>query len=154
MQLKLLYFMPILLLISETKCFKSATFLKTKGIGESWFLLVSKNSGKCADVRGGRQDAGADILQYDCHGGANQQFQPIVKEDQTVLLRIRHSGRVLDVSGGARHNGASFIQWDKHEGPNQRFRIQPAGEVGYFFIINVNSGKCFDVDGVSRKDMV
>ena len=37
--------------------------------------LVSRASGKCLDVSGGSLDDGASIIQWQCHGGANQNWR-------------------------------------------------------------------------------
>ncbi|MCP4136414.1 MAG: RICIN domain-containing protein, partial [bacterium] len=37
--------------------------------------FVSRNSGKCLDIRGGSKRNMASLIQWDCHGGGNQQFK-------------------------------------------------------------------------------
>lgn len=39
-----------------------------------YYELRARHSGKCLDVRGASTQNGADVIQYSCHGGTNQQW--------------------------------------------------------------------------------
>ncbi len=110
--------------------------------------VVSKHSGKVLDVNGWSTVNGANIVQWDHHGGANQQFRPDPVGGGYFRIVSLHSGKVLDVNGWSRDNGARIVQWDYHGGDNQLFRAEPLGD-GYYRIISKHSGKALDVSGVS-----
>ncbi len=75
------------------------------------------------DAMNGSPDNGTPIIQWDQHGGNNQQFRIEPLGDNQFALRAVHSGKVLDVSGISRENGAQIHQWDWVGGNNQRWRI-------------------------------
>jgi hypothetical protein len=110
--------------------------------------LFAKHSRRALDVSGVSTANGAPLIQWDYHGGQNQQFQADRLEDGYYRFVARHSGKVLDVAGVSTANGAQIIQWDWHGGDNQRFRIEPLGD-GYVKITAKHSGKALDVSGVS-----
>ncbi|MEV6718037.1 RICIN domain-containing protein [Lentzea sp. NPDC051208] len=70
--------------------------------------------------------SGTRVILWDCHGGANQQWE-FVKEagtgffdsDRTGVFRI--GGKCLDAYGGSTAAGTPVILWDCHGGPNQRW---------------------------------
>jgi hypothetical protein len=111
--------------------------------------IVSKNSGQCLDVAAVGTHNGANVQQWDCHGGANQLWTLTNKGGEYYLITARHSGKCLDVAGVANNNGANVQQYDCHGGPNQLWSIIPQGG-GYFLITAKHSGKCLDVAGVSK----
>ncbi len=61
-------------------------------------------------------------------------------------LVSRHSNKCMDVPSNS--DGAKLQQWDCHGGNNQKFRVQ-GGTNGIYNLVNVQSGKCLDVTGVS-----
>jgi len=111
--------------------------------------IISKNSGKCLDVSGVATNNGANVQQWDCHGGANQLWTLTDKGDGFYLIAARHSGRCLDVEGYGKGNGTNVSQYDCHGGTNQLWSIIPQGG-GYYLITAKHSGKCLDVSGVSK----
>lgn len=56
-----------------------STALNVKTLAPSstaWYQIVNDNSGRCVDADGGNNTVpGAKLIQWDCHGGTNQQFQ-------------------------------------------------------------------------------
>lgn len=113
----------------------------------TWVNIVAKHSGKCMDVSGVSTAPAAAILQWDCHGGANQSFQ-IVPVNGGFKIIAKHSGLGLDVNGGPRsvYDGATLIQYQFLGGANQTFNLQQTND-GYFSIVANHSGKCLDVEG-------
>ena len=81
-----------------------------------YYEIVARHSGKCLDVEGESQAAGARILQWDCGGWTNQQWQVIDIGGGYYKIVARHSGKVLDVQGGALTNGTPIWQWDENGG--------------------------------------
>jgi len=115
------------------------------------YSLVAKHSGKCLDVSGVSKDTGANVYQWDCHGGPNQQWTLTDKGDGYYTMTARHSGKCLDVSGVSKDNGANIYQWDCHGGPNQQWQLIPQGQ-GYYMVTARHSGKCLDVSGSGRSN--
>ena len=62
--------------------------------------MVSRHSGKCLDVSGGSLGDGASIIQWQCHGGANQQWRLEVAGEGYSRMVSRASGKCLDVTAG------------------------------------------------------
>ncbi|WP_175410257.1 RICIN domain-containing protein [Streptomyces sp. TRM64462] len=65
---------------------------------------------KCLDVRGGSSDPGADIIQYECHGGDNQKFRA-VPSGSGYALQAKHSGDFIGVADGNVVQSASPFVW-------------------------------------------
>ncbi len=115
-----------------------------------YYEVVAKHSGKCLDVEGGSNATanGARIQQWDCLGGANQQWQLIANGDGSYRILARHSGKALDVIGGVgpSGNGVKVQQWDYLSGANQQWLLTPLGD-GSYRILSRHSGKALDVEG-------
>jgi Tol biopolymer transport system component len=112
--------------------------------------LVASHSQKCLDVNGGSLDDGASIIQWQCHGGVNQQWRLEVAGDGYSRIVSRHSGKCLDVNGGSLDDGASIIQWQCHGGANQQWRLEAV--TGGYRVVARHGGKCLDVSGESTDD--
>ena len=115
------------------------------------YALVASHSQKCLDVNGASVDDGAPVIQWQCHGGENQQWRIEAAADGYSRIIARHSGKCLDVNGASLDDGASAIQWQCHGGENQQWRIEAASD-GYSRVIARHSGKCLDVNGASLDD--
>lgn len=118
--------------------------------GAGFYTIRSRSSGKVLDIdldffRG--QDNGQRLLQFDFHGGRNQQFE-VVGIGPFVIYPRHTRNKVLDVAGASTADGAALQQWQQHSGANQSFRIEPVG--GFYRIVAVHSGKVLDVPGFSR----
>lgn len=116
-----------------------------------FFEVVARHSGKCLDVLGASIDDFAPIIQYDCYGGANQQWQFISLEEGYYCIVARHSGKVLDVFGTSTDDLAAVMQYSSHGGANQQWRLEEVGE-GYYQIVARHSGKALDVFGASPEN--
>ncbi|GAB3232422.1 ricin-type beta-trefoil lectin domain protein [Glycomyces halotolerans] len=106
--------------------------------------IVSRNSGKCVDVVSGSTENGAEIIQWDCHGGLNQQWRLQDAGGGYYEIVSESSGRCLDIDGASTANGARVIQWSCNGGANQQWELRDAGS-GYVEIVARHSGKCLDV---------
>ena len=53
------------------------------------------NSGKCIDILGGKTTLGANLIQYRCHGGANQQFDVIDPAKVKQSFSEPHAGDAI-----------------------------------------------------------
>jgi hypothetical protein len=110
--------------------------------------ITNRNSGKCVDVVSASSADGAEIIQWDCHGGTNQQWEARAAADGHVQLVSRHSGKCLDIDGASTANNARAILWTCHGGTNQQWRLRDTGG-GYLEIVARHSGRCLDVVGSS-----
>ena len=93
------------------------------------FEIHPVHSGKCLDVTGASAADGAQIIQYGCHGGPNQQFLLIPKTEGNYTLIARNSGKCLDIAGASQDLRAPLIQWGCHGGPNQQFNFVRITEI-------------------------
>jgi hypothetical protein len=96
--------------------------------GNSVWEIRNRHSDKCLDLKDWSTANGAQIQQWSCHGGKNQEWKSItVNGDQRISRFVNmHSGKCLDINGASGANGARFIQWDCHGGNNQSFRVERA----------------------------
>jgi C-terminal processing protease CtpA/Prc len=116
-----------------------------------YYEIISRHSGKCLDVDGASTEDAAPVIQWRCHGGANQQWRLEAVANGAFRLTARHSGKVLDVYGGSIEDLAPAIQYPWHAGENQLWAIEPASD-GYLRIVARHSGKALDVAGGSLED--
>ncbi|HOK06158.1 MAG TPA: RICIN domain-containing protein [Syntrophales bacterium] len=113
--------------------------------------IVAKHSNKCLDVAGVSTGDGANVQQWQCHGGDNQKWLLTDKGGGYYEIRARHSGKCLDIAAVSTATGANAQQWTCHGGDNQLWMVIPQGG-GYHLITAKHSGKCLDVSGVSTGD--
>jgi hypothetical protein len=115
--------------------------------------LIAKHSNKCLDVNGAGYGDGTNVIQWTCHGGANQQWrlEPVQTVGNYYRILAHHSGKALDVSGISTATGANVHQWEWWMGDNQLWELIPQGG-GYYLVKAKHSGKCLDVSGVSTAD--
>ena len=118
------------------------------GVATPYVDLVSRHSGKCMDVVNASSSNNAEIVQYTCNGGYNQQWEARDAGNGYVQLVARHSGRCLDVASASTADGAKVIQYACSSGTNQQWQFQDAGN-GYYRIVARHSGKCLDVSNWS-----
>jgi hypothetical protein len=119
--------------------------------GGPYQTLTSRNSGKCADVVSQSQAIGAELAQYPCNGGGNQQLWPRDAGDGYVQLVTRHSSMCLAVAGGSTADGANVVQQSCDGGQAQQWEVSDAGG-GYVTLTARHSGKCLDVSDESTAD--
>ncbi|MBR8640451.1 RICIN domain-containing protein [Streptomyces tuirus] len=110
--------------------------------------IRARHSGKCADVVGASTAAGAEVQQYGCWDGDNQQWQPRGVGGGYYQIVAEHSGLCLDVAGSSTANGAAIVQQTCDGGTSQQWRLRDAGS-GYVEIVARHSGKCVDVASAS-----
>lgn len=123
------------------------------GAGGETTEIVSRASGKCIDVVSGSTDDGAEIIQYDCHGGLNQRWQLQDAGDGYVQIVSQSSGKCVDVADESTANGGGIIQWPCNGQSNQEWELRDAGS-GYVQIVSRHSGKCIDVPDGSADNSV
>ncbi len=114
-------------------------------------VKIATFADKCLDVPDGSMANGAGLIQWDCHGGWNQQFTLENLGDNKFNIKNDYSKKCLDTFEGSVANGARLIQWDCHGGTNQQFTPIHLGD-NKFTIKPVHSGKCLDVPDGSQNN--
>ncbi|HEU5108786.1 MAG TPA: ricin-type beta-trefoil lectin domain protein [Micromonosporaceae bacterium] len=98
------------------------------------FRLRSESAGRCLDVNGASTANGAQMIIWDCHMNANQQF---TQSGQT----LRVMGKCLETPNNAAA-GTRVRIWDCNGGANQQWNVNSNGTIS-----NVQTGLCVDVNG-------
>src|SRR5690606_25089593 len=94
-------------------------------------------SNRCLDVEGASQSNGAQVIIWDCNGGANQQWTATSAGE----LRV-YGSKCLDVNGAGTADGTAVIIWDCNGQDNQKWTLNADGS-----ITAVGANKCLDVSG-------
>nr|WP_229806086.1 lectin [Microbispora rosea] len=97
--------------------------------------LKGVGSGRCLDVTGASQANGTEVVIWDCHGQANQQWTYTSAGE----LRV-YGNKCLDVYDRGTADGTPVIIWDCNGQDNQKWRFNPDGT-----ITAVGADKCLDV---------
>jgi hypothetical protein len=111
--------------------------------------LQSAASGKCLDLPGGRNDDGTPAIQYDCHGGPNQQWT-LSQAGRGSTLVSRMSGKCMGSDQESTAAGGPILEMPCDGSAAQSWTPGQAG--GGIVLRNVASGLCLDVPGASRAD--
>ncbi len=106
--------------------------------------LVSASSQRCLDVSKGSPEPRTPAIIYDCHGGANQQWEFTAAGE----LRTLGGTRCLDITGGSTRPQAIVQSYTCHGGPNQKWTLRPDNT-----IVNPNSGLCLTVRGAGTANL-
>jgi hypothetical protein len=124
------------------------------------YLLKAVHSGKCVDVYNNETTNGANVQQWTCSGGTNQQWEITDCGGGIHLLKAVHSGRFMNVYNGATpptgsDNGANVQQYGNTytcaTAPgNVKFKFTDMGSgSGQYQLQAQHSLKCVDVNGGS-----
>src|SRR3954451_7302899 len=91
------------------------------------YELRNANSGKCLSVYYNSTAAGAKLVQYDCHGWTDQQWQLAGMGGPTLAIQSVLSSYRVDVPGGTIAWNTQLQQWPSYRGyePNQWFYLTP-----------------------------
>ncbi|GGM22223.1 beta-xylanase [Micromonospora sonchi] len=98
--------------------------------------LRNEASGRCLDVNGASSANGAQMIIWDCHSAANQQFTQNGRALQVM-------GKCLDVPNNAAA-GTRVQIWDCSGGVNQQWVMNSNATIS-----NAQTGLCLDVNGAS-----
>ncbi|WP_026930458.1 ricin-type beta-trefoil lectin domain protein [Glycomyces tenuis] len=118
--------------------------------GGRFTAIVNRNSGKCLDVAGASTEDGAEIIQYDCHGGSNQQWRLRDLGGGYHQVVSQTSGKCLDVDLASTADGAAAILWPCTGGRNQQWELREVG--GFVELVARHSGRCLEVLDQSTAD--
>ncbi|HZS54691.1 MAG TPA: RICIN domain-containing protein, partial [Bryobacteraceae bacterium] len=115
-------------------------------LGPGPVQLIAQHSGKCLDVRGVSMDPAAQLQQWTCWGGLNQQWYLTPTGDGSYEITSMNSGMSVDVLYMWTDNGAPLIQYPYWGGANEKWLLEPMSG-GYYQLVAEHSGKCIDVTG-------
>ncbi|MBK8454422.1 MAG: RICIN domain-containing protein [Thiofilum sp.] len=89
------------------------------------YLIKSLYSNQCVDIKEGSRNQGANLIQYPCHGMANQRFSIQADNSGAYTIKALHSNQCIDVPASSTKINTSLIQWSCHSGMNQKWYIKP-----------------------------
>ncbi|MDQ2840800.1 MAG: RICIN domain-containing protein [Acidobacteriota bacterium] len=118
--------------------------------------MISENSGKCLDMRGGPAATWQTdpAQQWACLGAAqtNQLFQ-FVPVAGGYQINVKNSGLALQVTGGeTAGNDAGIEQWAYEGQPYQIWTVKPTSDGHFTISPNSSTSSCMDVRGMSKSD--
>ena len=105
------------------------------------FRLRSESSSRCLDVNGANSTNGTQMIVWDCHANANQQFTQNNKALQVL-------GKCLEAPANAGPGTRTRI-WDCNGGASQQWNVNDNGT-----ITSVQTGLCLDVNGTANSSAV
>lgn len=91
--------------------------LKAVDGADGYYQIKVRHSGKCLDVRSASPNDGAQITQWTCHDGQNQQWKLSDAGNGYRKITARHSGKCLDKAGW------NVVQWNCHDVHWQRWKL-------------------------------
>lgn len=97
---------------------------KFNGQAGNYYALININSDKCLEVRDWSTYNGAQVTQWDCHYGANQQwllYNHWTITGYKVSLVNKHSRKCADVPSWSKSQGTGIVQWDCNLKGNQQW---------------------------------
>ncbi|HEX8864913.1 MAG TPA: ricin-type beta-trefoil lectin domain protein [Lentzea sp.] len=100
------------------------------------FRLRGEASGRCLDVTGAGTANGTQMITWDCHGNANQQF---TQNGQALQV----TGKCLDVPANS-GSGAVARIWDCTGGDNQKWNLTTGA------VTHVPTGLCLTSSGTNN----
>jgi hypothetical protein len=112
--------------------------------------VQSLASGKCLDLPGGQKRDGTPAIQYDCHGGPNQQWRLEYAGDGYRIVS-RMSGKCIGTDPDATAGGP-IVQSQCSSSPDQLWTLKRAGNELAFQ--NVANHLCLDLPGASLDNSV
>lgn len=122
-----------------------------------WINVISKNSGKCLDMRGGPLATSQTVpaQQWAClpnPAQTNQHFQ-FVPVNGGYEIKIRNSGLALQVRGGNSAVKGDFLeQWPFEAQPYQTWLVTATPDGYYTISPNNSKASCMDVSGISKNN--
>ena len=121
-----------------------------KHIGEGYYSIVCKKSGKCLEIEGGYASAGTNVQQYDSNGTDAQQW--VIKEvGDYYCITSKRNGLCLDLDNYNTDNGTNIKVYSTSLSDAQKWRFIPIGtqtisEGEYFISTALDSNKVLDID--------
>jgi hypothetical protein len=105
--------------------------------------VQSLASGKCLDVPGGQTADGTRAIQYDCHGGRNQQWDLEATGDGAYRIVSRMSGKCIGSAPAGGSAGSEIVQSRCGSSPEQTWTVRSVANGSV--IQSAASRLCLDV---------
>ncbi|MFC1899644.1 RICIN domain-containing protein [Chloroflexota bacterium] len=96
-----------------------------KHVGDGYYMIKNKYSGKVLDVLSYSKENNANIIQYTWHDTDNQKWTLQKIEDGYLEIISKNSGKVIEVNDGSRSDGANIQQNQWRGSGNQRWELKP-----------------------------
>jgi len=113
------------------------------------FHIEITRYGKCLDLDAGQTHNGANLQQWSCQGGNDNQVFKIVQVGDAHQIKHAASGKCLDVAAGNTSDGTNIQLWGCNtNNQNQLFTITEnthTADERDFTIRNVRTHKCVDL---------
>lgn len=115
------------------------------------YHIKVKHSGKYLDVHNWSKANGGNIVQWDLHGGTNQQFRFKHAEGDYYYIQSVYSKKYLHVHGASTANDGNITQWAYTDVPHMQFKFKYA-EDGYYYYVVKHSGKYLQIADGSKSN--
>jgi hypothetical protein len=112
--------------------------------------VQSLASGKCLDLPGGQAADGTPAIQYDCHGGPNQQWRIESAGGAGYRIVSRMSGKCIGTDPGGAATDGHIVESRCGDSSIQLWAIEGTGN--RYILRNVANRLCLDVPGGSLAD--
>lgn len=123
-------------------------------MGNGYYKLVMKNSGKAIDVSGGGTANGTNVQQYNDNGSDAQRW--VIKDagDGYYYIISKCSNKALDIDSGTMDDYRNVQVWQEGQGAHQKWKFLAWGgstgktiaEGRYKVAAYLNNTRCLDVD--------
>lgn len=132
----------------------SISYAASNYISDGWYYIKNINSQKYLDVSGAKDYNGANVIQYQGNGKANQKWYVRNLGNNIVTIQCGMSGgRMLDVENGTNADGTNIRIWAANGASAQQFKVTKSSD-GIYSLLTETSGesKAVDVYGWSKED--
>ncbi len=112
--------------------------------------LVNQATGACLDENNYTTVSGAQLDEWGCNGGANQQFTltPTATGSSTYFLHPMTPDDCVDIAGSSTASGAAVTQYPCTYASNEQFTLHAVG-TNVYQVVAQNSGLCIAPSGGS-----
>jgi hypothetical protein len=133
------------LLIVATAVWVGAVATQPASAAVSYFWgAIARHSGKCLEIPATTSSVWPSAIQYNCHGGPNQQWRRVRQPSGYLQISSRVDKQCLTVVGASMTDGANVIVSPCRTGANQEWQATYLGN-GYYRYVARHSGKCLTV---------
>ncbi|UHA73524.1 RICIN domain-containing protein [Paenibacillus sp. 481] len=121
-------------------CCKSDDDIDFSGV----YIIKNRGSQKVLSVLGESKDNGANVVQWEYHGGDHQKWKLEKQADGYYTFKALHSGKALEVYGASTAGGANVQQYEGNGGDHQKWKVvkNPDGSLKF---IAKHSGLLLDL---------
>jgi O-glycosyl hydrolase len=118
-----------------------------------FYNIISRNSNKALDVADNSTSSGGRIQQYEIAngGGSNQRWQFESAGGGNYYIKVKSTKMCLVPENNGIADGIKVVQKPQVNSSEYKWTVTALGG-GFYKIINVNSGKSLDVEGVSTSN--